>query len=81
MKDDKKHYGDYGLDCTRALGGKLCSASDLVFAYQGEAKPYFQTTKIKVDHPVVFMDGDEDAKSVFKMVKNNLIYPFLDLDV
>jgi isocitrate dehydrogenase len=27
------------------------------------------------------MDGDEMAQDVFKMVKNNLIYPYLDLNI
>jgi isocitrate dehydrogenase len=59
-----------------------------VFAYQGEFDPTVDASvketsweKIKVANPVVFSDGDDHARSVFKMIKNKLIYPYVDLEL
>uniref|UniRef100_A0A7N0UXL0 Isopropylmalate dehydrogenase-like domain-containing protein n=1 Tax=Kalanchoe fedtschenkoi TaxID=63787 RepID=A0A7N0UXL0_KALFE len=38
-------------------------------------------TKIKVHNPVVEMDGDEMTRIIWKMIKDKLIFPFLDLDI
>lgn len=40
-----------------------------------------QFKKIKVDKPVVDMDGDEMTRIIWKMIKDQLILPFLDLDI
>jgi isocitrate dehydrogenase len=37
--------------------------------------------KIKVDNPVVEMDGDEMTRIIWKMIKDKLIYPYLDIDL
>jgi isocitrate dehydrogenase len=37
--------------------------------------------KIKVDNPVVELDGDEMARIVWHKIKNELILPYLDLDI
>lgn len=37
--------------------------------------------KIKVDHPIVELDGDEMARIMWKSIKENLILPYLDLDI
>ena len=37
--------------------------------------------KIKVDHPVVELDGDEMTRIIWKFIKDKLIFPYLDLDV
>eukprot|EP00252_Welwitschia_mirabilis_P001904 TRINITY_DN1186_c0_g1_i4.p1 TRINITY_DN1186_c0_g1~~TRINITY_DN1186_c0_g1_i4.p1 ORF type:complete len:475 (-),score=99.40 TRINITY_DN1186_c0_g1_i4:332-1579(-) len=37
--------------------------------------------KIKVDNPVVEMDGDEMTRVIWTMIKDKLIFPFLDLDI
>ena len=37
--------------------------------------------KIKVKNPVVEMDGDEMTRIIWKMIKERLIFPFLDLDI
>ncbi len=37
--------------------------------------------KIKVDNPVVEMDGDEMTRIIWKMIKDQLITPFLDLPI
>lgn len=37
--------------------------------------------KVKVTSPVVEMDGDEMAAVMWKMIKEKLIFPFLDMDI
>jgi isocitrate dehydrogenase len=37
--------------------------------------------KIKVDNPVVDMDGDEMTKIIWKWIKERHIHPYLDLDI
>ncbi len=37
--------------------------------------------KIRVLHPVVEMDGDEMTRIIWKMIKERLILPYLDLDI
>eukprot|EP00898_Chlorokybus_atmophyticus_P003082 jgi/Chlat1/3775/Chrsp259S03942 len=37
--------------------------------------------KIKVQNPVVEMDGDEMTRVIWAMIKDKLILPFLDLDI
>lgn len=37
--------------------------------------------KIKVDQPVVELDGDEMAQELWTLIKHNLIIPFLDIDI
>jgi isocitrate dehydrogenase len=38
-------------------------------------------TKIKVAHPVVDLDGDEMTRVIWRMIKDKLIVPFLDLPI
>ncbi|CDW90541.1 isocitrate dehydrogenase [Stylonychia lemnae] len=38
-------------------------------------------TKIKVDNPVVDMDGDEMTRIIWKWIKEKLILPYLDIDI
>ena len=38
-------------------------------------------TKIKVENPVVNMDGDEMTRIIWAFIKDNLILPYLDLDL
>jgi len=38
-------------------------------------------SKIKVAHPVVDIDGDEMTRIIWKMIKDKLIFPFLDLPI
>jgi isocitrate dehydrogenase len=40
-----------------------------------------QTGKIKVVNPVVEMDGDEMTRIIWKAIKDELIFPFLDLTI
>ena len=37
--------------------------------------------KIKVDNPVVELDGDEMARVIWTFIKEKLIYPYLDLEI
>src|ERR1700735_4706958 len=37
--------------------------------------------KIKVKNPVVDLDGDEMTRIIWKMIKDKLIFPFLDLRI
>src|SRR6056297_500162 len=37
--------------------------------------------KIKVDTPVVELDGDEMTRIIWQMIKDKLIYPYLDIDL
>lgn len=37
--------------------------------------------KIKVAKPVVEMDGDEMTRVLWKLIKDKLIHPYLDLDI
>src|SRR6204780_1862990 len=37
--------------------------------------------KIKVETPVVEMDGDEMARVIWRIIKDRLIYPYLDIDL
>ena len=37
--------------------------------------------KIKVTQPVVDMDGDEMTRIIWKMIKDLLILPFLDIEI
>jgi isocitrate dehydrogenase len=40
-----------------------------------------ESRKIKVANPVVEMDGDEMTRVIWKMIKEMLILPYLDLDI
>ncbi len=37
--------------------------------------------KIKVANPVVDLDGDEMTRIIWKLIKDKLIFPFLDLQI
>jgi isocitrate dehydrogenase len=37
--------------------------------------------KIKVDKPVVEMDGDEMTRIIWQDIKDKLITPYLDIDI
>ncbi len=37
--------------------------------------------KIKVENPVVELDGDEMTRIIWKLIKGQLILPFLELDI
>ena len=37
--------------------------------------------KIKVENPIVDIDGDEMTRIIWQMIKDKLVFPFLDLDL
>ncbi|MEL7546787.1 MAG: isocitrate/isopropylmalate family dehydrogenase, partial [Pseudomonadota bacterium] len=37
--------------------------------------------KIKVENPIVEMDGDEMTRIIWQMIKDKLINPYLDVDL
>ena len=37
--------------------------------------------KIKVDNPIVELDGDEMTRIIWKFIKDKLILPYLDLEI
>ncbi len=37
--------------------------------------------KIKVDNPIVELDGDEMTRIIWKMIKDRFIHPYLDIDL
>ena len=37
--------------------------------------------KIKVENPVVELDGDEMTRIIWQMIKDRLIHPYLDIDL
>jgi len=37
--------------------------------------------KIKVENPIVEMDGDEMTRIIWKLIKDKLIFPYLDLNI
>ena len=39
------------------------------------------TKKIKVDHPVVELDGDEMTRIIWAFIRDKLIRPYLDIDI
>ena len=38
-------------------------------------------TKIKVDNPIVELDGDEMTRIIWHFIKEKLILPYLDVDL
>jgi isocitrate dehydrogenase len=40
-----------------------------------------EQTKIKVDNPVVDLDGDEMTRIIWQLIKDKLILPYLDIDI
>jgi len=73
-------------DCARELREALHSlpssavaASDRPDVWRLKSELPFE--KIYVGTPVVELDGDEMARIVWQMIKERLIYPFLDMEV
>ena len=38
-------------------------------------------SKIKVENPIVELDGDEMTRIIWQMIKDKLINPYLDIDL
>ena len=57
-----------------------CVSSHALFhSFSSSSVPHF--TKIKVDNPVVEMDGDEMTRIIWQDIRNKLILPYVDLDI
>ena len=37
--------------------------------------------KIKIENPIIELDGDEMTRIIWKIIKDKLILPFLDIDL
>jgi len=46
-----------------------------------EKKKESKVVKIKVDNPVVEMDGDEMTRVIWQIIKDKLIFPFLEMEI
>ncbi|KAH8958866.1 hypothetical protein BDL97_06G049600 [Sphagnum fallax] len=51
------------------------------YARYTAAAAVMEFEKIKVENPVVEMDGDEMARIIWHMIKEKLIFPFVELDI
>ncbi|KAL8471299.1 hypothetical protein ACS0TY_028813 [Phlomoides rotata] len=58
------------------LSSRLPNASVRCFAASAAA-----VDKIRVQNPIVEMDGDEMTRVIWTMIKDKLIFPFLELDI
>jgi isocitrate dehydrogenase len=45
------------------------------------ANEAFQMAKIKVENPVVELDGDEMTRIIWQFIKEKLVHPYLDIDL
>ncbi|KAG9449852.1 hypothetical protein H6P81_009817 [Aristolochia fimbriata] len=66
---DRVRLGNPSTSCRYANGSLRCFASAAALE------------KIKVENPIVEMDGDEMTRIIWKMIKEKLIFPYLDLDI
>ncbi|GAB2293392.1 hypothetical protein Dimus_027591 [Dionaea muscipula] len=69
--------GDRKHDSLSFLANRFANASLRCFASSAVAAPDL----IKVHNPIVEMDGDEMARIIWNMIKDKLIFPYLDLDI
>src|SRR6185437_2514642 len=65
-----------GLGCYRARAGSFFPSCPRNFQ---KALPAM--AKIKVANPVVEMDGDEMTRIIWRLIKDKLIHPYLDIDL
>ncbi len=47
----------------------------------GQLEPAAPMSKIKVANPVVDIDGDEMTRIIWKLIKDKLIFPYLDIEL
>src|SRR2546423_1464981 len=48
---------------------------------RSRVSPKFAMAQIKVTNPVVELDGDEMTRIIWKLIKQKLIHPYLDVDL
>ena len=52
------------------------------FCYTLDSRKRGKTmSKIKVENPIVELDGDEMTRIIWQMIKDKLIDPYLDIDL
>ncbi|KAJ9084276.1 Isocitrate dehydrogenase [NADP], mitochondrial precursor (Oxalosuccinate decarboxylase) [Entomophthora muscae] len=61
--------------------GKRGLASFVRFPRAIDLKKYGTQARIKVANPVVDLDGDEMTRIIWKMIKEELILPYVDVDI
>merc|ERR1712226_881469 len=61
-----------------AVSGQVLRAAPVAVNH---VKNFSTDKRIKVDKPVVEMDGDEMTRIIWQMIKDKLIFPYLDLDI
>src|SRR4029453_9056234 len=57
-----------------------CTSCEYASSYPRTA-PGVPMPKIKVKNPVVEMDGDEMTRIIWQKIRENLILPYLDIDL
>uniref|UniRef100_A0ACD5UT61 Uncharacterized protein n=1 Tax=Avena sativa TaxID=4498 RepID=A0ACD5UT61_AVESA len=63
-----------------APGGRVFRGASLR-CYAAAAAAVAEQHRIKVQNPIVEMDGDEMTRVIWKMIKDKLIFPYLEMDV
>eukprot|EP01124_Arcella_intermedia_P001902 TRINITY_DN11055_c0_g2_i1.p1 TRINITY_DN11055_c0_g2~~TRINITY_DN11055_c0_g2_i1.p1 ORF type:complete len:444 (+),score=80.56 TRINITY_DN11055_c0_g2_i1:1150-2481(+) len=66
---------NYGANTTSAVRAARTSQ------FKIQTASYSSFKKIKVDKPVVEMDGDEMTRIIWHKIRNELILPYLDVDI
>ena len=46
-----------------------------------ETTEWMESGKIKVENPIVELDGGEQARVMWTLIKENFIHPYLDLKI
>ncbi|XP_065672461.1 uncharacterized protein LOC100208927 isoform X2 [Hydra vulgaris] len=62
------------------VGLSRCTRNMFAAATTPQCRTYSSHGKIKVENPVVELDGDEMTRIIWQRIKSELIFPFLDLD-
>lgn len=53
----------------------------VITAQRLEQQQHREMSKISVKTPIVEMDGDEQTRIIWKLIKDHLIFPYLDVDL
>ncbi|MBI2990278.1 MAG: aconitate hydratase [Candidatus Magasanikbacteria bacterium] len=70
----------YAGSALNDAGQKLKKAS-VGASVPKETSAFAEFKKIKVQNPIVEIDGDEMARVIWQMIKERLILPYLDIDI
>ncbi|CAK7328088.1 unnamed protein product [Dovyalis caffra] len=75
---------NYGNGAGGGFVNNRVTFSSSHFARAVSLRCFYSSTafdRVQVQNPIVEMDGDEMARIIWKMIKDKLIYPYLDLDI